>query len=407
MTAASFALARIPPVRFGAGSLADLPKAAGTFGKRALLVTGAGSLEASGHLERVRGLLAEAGMAVRETSIRGEPSTRSIDAACAELRGGGFQVVIGIGGGSVIDGAKALSAMLPHGNSVLDHLEDVGTGAPHSGVKVPFVAVPTTSGTGGEMTKNAVISQVGPEGYKKSLRHENLIPDAVIVDPELMLTCPRAVTAACGMDALTQLLEPFLSPACGPFLDSLIAGALERARDCLLPACGEGAGDVAMRAGMAYAALVSGIALANAGLGIVHGLASPLGGFFPIPHGVVCGTLVAAATRANLRALGAAAARAGAGGGGAAEAAGAERGLARYAAAGRLLGGRADRDDAWNRDFLGDILERWTAELDLPRLGEFGVRESDLDRVAAGAGNRNNPVKLTREEILALLAERL
>ena len=368
---------------------------AAAFGRHALLVTGSSSLKSSGRLDGILAALDADGIATRTVAIDGEPSTAFIDATCASLRESGIGLVIGIGGGSVIDGAKALSAMLPHGNSVLDHLEDVGRNVPHSGVKLPFVAVPTTSGTGGEMTKNAVLSDVGPDGYKKSLRHDAFIPDAVILDPELMLSCPPAVTAACGMDAFTQLLEPYLSPAASPVTDSLALGAMERVRDNLAAACGEGAGDVEVRAGMAYAAMISGIALANAGLGIVHGLASPIGGFFPVPHGVVCGTLVAPATEANIRAL-----RAAAGG---------LRGvsLSKYARVGRLFGGRDDRDDAWNCDFLVDRLKELTEALGLPRLGHYGLKAADLDRIAGLTGNRNNPVKLTRDEIGALLASRL
>jgi alcohol dehydrogenase len=413
-----FQLARIPPVHFGPGKLAVLPKAAAALGKSALVVTGASSLKASGRLDRVLEGLRAAGVSARTVAIDGEPSTGFIDSTCAALREEGLDLVIGIGGGSVIDGAKALSAMLPHGNSVLDHLEDVGRDVPHSGVKLPYIAVPTTSGTGGEMTKNAVISAVGPSGYKKSLRHDAFIPDAVVVDPELMISCPPAVTAACGMDAFTQLLEPYLSPLASPITDSLALGALERVRDNLLPACGSGAGDVQVRAGMAYASLISGIALANAGLGIVHGLASPLGGFFPVPHGVVCGTLVAAATAANVKALREAVAAGPKGrpsdsdGPGGSRDAGAGAmdpalALAKYAAVGRLFGGRADRDDAWNCDHLVMRLAEWTEALGLPRLGRYGVTAADLDRVAEKAGNRNNPVRLRRDEIAGLVASRL
>lgn len=163
--------------------------------------------------------------------------------------------------------------------------------------------MPTTSGTGSEVTKNAVISEVGPQGYKKSLRHDNLVPDAVIVDGELLVSCPRDVTVACGMDAFTQLTEPYLSPDCSPVTQALAWSGLEAIKDSLLPACGAGANDVSVRENMAYASLLSGVALANDGLGIVHGLASPIGGYFPVPHGVVCATLMGAAARANLKAL--------------------------------------------------------------------------------------------------------
>ncbi|HKP97546.1 MAG TPA: iron-containing alcohol dehydrogenase [Fibrobacteria bacterium] len=407
MVTPPFTFARIPHVHFGAGKLADLPRVAAGFGTRALLITGASSLKAGGRLERVHEGLRRAGIRFETLIIDAEPSTEFIDATCARLKGpeagaagtiggagnAGVEMVIGIGGGSVIDGAKAISAMLPHANSVLDHLEDVGRNVAHSGVKIPYVAVPTTSGTGGEMTKNAVLSMVGPEGYKKSLRHDNLIPDAVIVDPELMLTCPPRITAACGMDAFTQLLEPYLSPIASPLTDALAFSGLEKIRDNLVPACTDKGGDVAVRAGMAYASMLSGVALANAGLGIVHGLASPIGGFFPIPHGVVCGTLVASATESNLAAL--------------RKRGGNPAGLAKYARVGALLGGDAGKSDAWNGDHLVDTLRAWTSALALPRLGAYGVSAADLDRIVDKTSNRHNPVKLERDELLELLARRL
>ncbi len=401
----SFAFARMPPIQFGPGKLSALPRLARAFGQEALLVTGKASLEAGGHLERTLDGLRAAGIRVRRIVVDAEPSTAFIDATCAALRAEGaegapIEVVIGIGGGSVIDGAKALSAMLPHRNSALDHLEDVGANRPHSGVKVPYVAVPTTSGTGGEMTKNAVLSMVGPNGYKKSLRHDNLIPDAVIVDPELMLTCPPHVTAACGMDAFTQLLEPFLSPLASPLSDALAWSGLEQAQANLVPAATDRGGDLEVRAGMAYASLLSGVALANAGLGLVHGLASPIGGFFEIPHGVVCGTLVAEATAANIAALRKAEGRPGPAGR-------PEAALAKYARVGILFGGDAGKGEDWNCDFLCERLRILTEALRLPRLSAYGIGAGDLDRIVEKTSNRQNPVPLTPEAIRALLSRRL
>lgn len=407
----NFTFAGMPPVHFGPGKLSVLPRLARGFGREALLVTGKASLESGGHLERVLDGLQKAGLGVRRILIAAEPSTAFIDRTCAELRASGapIDVVIGIGGGSVIDGAKALSAMLPHRNSVLDHLEDVGPNLPHSGVKVPYVAAPTTSGTGGEMTKNAVLSMVGPGGYKKSLRHDNLIPDAVIVDPELMLSCPPHVTAACGMDAFTQLLEPYLSPLASPLSDALAWSGLEKARANLLPAATDRGGDLEVRAGMAYASLLSGAALANAGLGLVHGLASPIGGFFEIPHGVVCGTLVAETTAANIAALRREAGNPAAGGPGTAgaTASAGRAALAKYAKVGILFGGDAGKGEAWNCDFLIERLHALTEALRLPRLSAYGIGAGDLDRIVEKTGNRQNPVKLAPDAIRALLARRL
>ena len=389
----AFTFARIPTVHFGPGKLAELPKAVAILGRKALLVTGSSSLQASGHLTKVHDSLRQAGIQFESLIIDAEPSTEFIDQSCAKLRSQGLEVVIGIGGGSVIDGAKAISAMLPHRNSVLDHLEDVGRNVPHSGIKLPYVAMPTTSGTGGEMTKNAVISMVGPEGYKKSLRHENLIPDTVIVDPELMVSCPPGITAACGMDAFTQLLEPYLSPIASSLTDALALSGLEKIRDCLIPVCTDRGGDVSMRAGMAYASMVSGIVLANAGLGIVHGLASPIGGFFPVPHGVVCGTLVAAATEANIAAL----RRRGDG----------QAALAKYAKVCVLFGGGEMKSQAYNCDFLVEKLRAWTEILKLPRLGTYGIVSGDFARIAEKTNNRQNPIQLNSSEISDLLASRL
>ncbi|MDQ2999757.1 MAG: iron-containing alcohol dehydrogenase [Fibrobacterota bacterium] len=400
MVNSAFSFSRIPPVHFGAGKLSDLSKVAAGFGTEALLITGASSLKTAGRMDAIYEDLRKAGLHFHSLVIDAEPSTDFIDSTCALLKGRGFQVVIGIGGGSVIDGAKAISAMLPHANSVLDHLEDVGCNVLHSGVKIPYVAVPTTSGTGGEMTKNAVISMVGPEGYKKSLRHDNLIPDAVIVDPELMVTCPPHITAACGMDAFTQLLEPYLSPIASPLTDALALSGLERVRDNLIPACTDRGGDLGVRGGMAYASMLSGVVLANAGLGIVHGLASPIGGFFPIPHGVVCGTLVASATESNIAGLRKRRGISGADGSAAAA-------LAKFAKVGVLFGGSAEKGVAWNCDFLVDRLREWTVALDLPRLGHYGIKASDLERIIDKTSNRHNPVKLERDELAELLSRRL
>lgn len=391
----AFQLARIPPVNFGPGKRHGLPKLAKGFGRRVLLVRGSRSLEESGQLADLRRDFAGHALDLVEIALSGEPTTAFIDATRDSLADAGIDVVIGLGGGSVIDAAKALSAMLPYRHSARDHLEDVGLGIPHPGVKIPFIAAPTTSGTGGEMTKNAVLSESGPHGYKKSLRHDNLIPDAVVIDPELMLTCPRAVTAACGMDAFTQLLEPFLSPQASPITDALAWSGLMALVPNLGLACGTGAGDVGVRGAMAYASMLSGIVLANAGLGVVHGLASPLGGFFPIPHGVVCGTLVAEATSANIAALRST------GGKNAASS------LEKFARVATLFGEDAGQSPEALGEALIAHLRTWTRELGMPRLGDYGVNSQDIPRILAGANQRNNPVSLSATEMTQILLARL
>lgn len=284
--------------------------------------------------------------------------------------------------------------MLLEGGSVMDYLEGVGTGARHSGVKVPFIAVPTTAGTGSEATSNAVLSQVGPGGFKKSLRHDRFVPDVAVIDPVLALTCPADITAACGMDALTQLLESYVSTAASPLTDALALSGLGYVRDNLVLACNTGAGDIGVRAGMAYASLLSGLTLVNAGLGVVHGLASAIGGRFSAPHGVICGTLLAGAVRANMEWL---LDRRGSG----------DQSLKKYARAGALLAGRETGDVPGDCRLLVEILDAWTRNLDLPTLGEYGMRASDIDGILEETSLKNNPAALGGEELRAILEKRI
>lgn len=389
-----FSFAKIPALHFGPGKICLLPELISQQGnRRVLLVTGGRSLQASGHLERILDLLTQADVHVDHIVCAGEPSTQWVDENCDTYRNAHIDAVVAIGGGSVIDGGKALSAMLPHQNSIFDHLEGVGKGLPHSGVKLPFIAVPTTSGTGSEVTKNAVISKVGDAGYKKSLRHDNLVPDVVLVDGELLVSCPADVTAACGLDAFTQLVEPYLSPTATPLTDAIAWSGLEAFNAHFLDACDAGAADPKVREGMAYAALMSGIALANAGLGIVHGLASPLGGYFPIPHGVACGTLVAQSLKVNWRTLN--------------ERAPDSPAIPKMVRLGRLLSGTDGNTDDWYGQICGELLDQWIDQLAIPRLGHYGIQTAHLDKVLDGTRNRNNPIPLEREEICSMLQARL
>lgn len=388
----SFVFSRSPRIVFGRGTFRELGDIVSGFGRRVLLVTGASSLRSSGRLQALRDGLERKSIEFVHLAVEGEPSPDLVDRAVLEHRGVGIDVVLAVGGGSAIDAGKAISAMLPLGTPVLDYLEEVGTAA-HDGRKVPFVAVPTTAGTGSEATNNAVLSRVGAGGFKKSLRHENFFPEVAVVDPELALSCPRGVTAACGMDALTQLLESCLSTRATPLTDALAWSGLERVRDNLPAVCGEGADDVGARAGMAYAALVSGLALANAGLGVVHGFASAIGGLFEVPHGVVCGTLLGAATRANIASL-------------QREGEGAEA-LRKYARAGVLLAGRENADFREGCRLLLDTLEGWTEALGLPLLGDYGINPSDVDSILAETSLKANPARLNREELADILRSRI
>jgi alcohol dehydrogenase len=318
-----------------------------------------------------------------------------VDEAVRALHAESIDVVVGIGGGSALDAAKAIAGLLKPGNSVMDHLEGVGPELPYAGPATPFIAVPTTAGTGSEATKNAVLSVQGTDGFKKSFRDDKLVAEYALVDPDLLATCPPAVVAANGMDAFTQLLESFVSSRAAPLTDSLAWGGMKAARDGLLPLYTD-TGNAAARERMAYAALVSGITLAQVGLGSVHGLAAPLGAFFPIPHGVACGTLVATATRINIETLRAREPE--------------HPALEKYAQVGRLLSrqGQLGRDAA--HAALIDILDAWTHELRLPALAHYGVTPADIPRIVAnsrGSSMKTNPVRLDDSEIAAIVAARI
>jgi alcohol dehydrogenase len=383
----AFTIARLPRLVFGDGSIAEVPREVGRLGRRCLVVTGARSLVDGPAWGPLMQGFAAADVEVVRFAVSGEPSPEMVDEAVARFRGEGIEVVAAIGGGSALDAGKAIAGLLRPGNSVMDHLEGVGRGIAYAGPAVPLVAVPTTAGTGAEATKNAVLSKIGLGGFKKSFRHDELMARVAVVDPGLLAGCPRDVLAANGMDAFTQLLESFTSTGANPFTDALAWSGLEAFRDGFFAALD---GDAAGRSRLAYAALLSGICLAHTGLGVVHGLASPLGAFFPIPHGVACGTLVAEATQVNLHALGGRFPDSPA--------------IPKYRRAALLLAGR-EAPEA-----LVELLRAWTERLAMPRLSAFGATEDDVERlVAASGGNsmKTNPLVLEAGEIAEIVRRRL
>lgn len=390
-----FSLARLPRIEFGAGRLALVPGLVARYGARALLVSGGKSFLDGPAWPPLARALKTAGIKHAMLRVSGEPSPELIDDAVRAHASGGFSCVLGIGGGSALDAAKAIAGLLKPGNSVLDHLEGVGPERPYLGPTTPFIAVPTTAGTGSEATKNAVLSRHGAAGFKKSFRDEQLVAEYAVVDPDLLAGCPPAVLAANGMDAFTQLLESFVSCKANALTDALALSGMSRARDALLPWF-EGAGDAAAhRAAMAYAALLSGMTLAQVGLGAVHGLAAPLGAFFPIPHGVACGTLLAEATRLNLRAL--------------RERDPGNPALAKYAQVGRLLARKPLGDDEAHAVLL-ETLTDWTRRLGIARLGDYGVQHADVARIVAhsrGSSMKTNPLVLEDAEIAELVRARI
>ena len=392
----AFSIARLPRIEFGSGNFERVAEVASTYGKYVLLVTGAVSFCRTAHWQSLQQQFDERGIRFDTVNINGEPSPTMVDEAVRRYADAGIDVVIGIGGGSALDAAKAIAGLLRVGNSVMDYLEGVGPELPYEGPAVPFIAVPTTAGTGSEATKNAVLSKQGTQGFKKSFRDEKLVAQYAIVDPDLLASCPQRVIAANGMDALTQLIESYVSLRSNVFNDALGISGLRAARDGLLPLYQTRGQDEAARQRMAYASMISGINLAQTGLGSVHGLASPLGAFYPIPHGVVCGTLVAAATEMNINAM--------------CEREPENPALDRYARISEVLCQRRhrDRDAAWRA--LIDLLHEWTEALQLERLSVHGLRASGLDQVVAhsrGSSMKTNPIVLTDAEIKAVLVERL
>lgn len=385
---------RMPQLIFGPDTLSNLPKLPLVRQAQAiLLVTGGASFIHTPRYAKLKLALGDSHRTVHEASVAGEPSPELVDSLCAKYRDQYIGAVIAIGGGSALDTGKALSAMLPVQDSVTRYLEGVGTDI-HPGYKIPFIAIPTTAGTGSEATANAVLSQVGPRGYKRSLRHENFVPDIAILDPTLTLSCPPEVTAAAGLDALTQLMEGYVSTKATPLTDALALDGIRAIGSSLIPACTTEGYDVDHRGNLAYAAYLSGVVLANAGLGLVHGFASPIGGLYGIPHGMVCGTLQGEALRVNLQLL----KTSGPAG---------ETGLKKYAAISEVLTGCDPHqiDEACSR--LLAHINGWIELLRIPTLGAYGIMDPDLDAIVVQTDEKNNPVPVSKELMREILVNRL
>ncbi len=391
-----FTIAHLPHIEFGTGSLDKLPAIIKTFGNRALFITGKQSIHQSPLWKRLYEQLNVENIECFFANIHHEPSPQLVDKICAKHRDDKIECVVGLGGGSALDAAKAVAGLLKVDHSVMDFLEGVGPELPYPGPAVPFIAIPTTAGTGSEATKNAVLSQHGKHGFKKSFRDDKLVAKHVILDPRLLASCPKALVAANGMDAITQLMESYTSTNANPFTDSLARSGLLLARGALFEWYENGSSAIQAHGEMAYAAWLSGITLAQVGLGSVHGLASPLGAFFPIPHGVVCGTLLAEATAINIQAM-------------------QQRepnnpGLKRYADLAEWLTGKQYEDQATAHAALIARLREWVTRLKLPRLSSYQISQADFSRIidnARGSSMKSNPIVLTDDEIRAILSARL
>jgi len=377
-----FEFATAGRILVGQGRAAELAEVLAGLGSRVLVCTGADPA-------RHAGLLAGLGLPAAQFSVGGEPTVDLARAGAAAAREHGADVVAAIGGGSVIDTGKAVAMLLGNGGDPLDYLEVVGSGRKITKPSAPFVAVPTTAGTGAEVTANAVLAAPA-YGLKASLRSPLMIPTVALVDPELTVCCPPPVTAASGMDALTQCLEPYVSVRANPLTDGLAREGLRRAAAGLRAAFADGS-DLAARTGMAMCSLLGGMALANAKLGAVHGLAGVIGGTAAVPHGVACAALLAPVIEANVRAL--------------RSAPDGQPALDRFTEiAGMLTGNPAAAVEdgfTWIRDTV--------AFLEIPRLAAFGLSLQDVDDVAAKAAAsssmQGNPVVLSHDDLRTILLD--
>lgn len=364
---------------FGPGVIAELPKLALAWGRRAFVVTGKDRIRRAGIIAELEG----AGFHCTLFGVDGEPTVDIAVAGGTAARAAGVNVVIAVGGGSVMDAGKAIAAFATNAGDPLEHLEVIGRGRPLRTAPLPFIAVPTTAGTGAEVTRNAVLGS--PEhGVKVSLRSPMMLPAVALVDPGLTLSLPRDLTASTGLDALTQLLEPFVSNRANPLTDALCREGIPLAARALPAVCRNGR-DAEARAGMSYASLLGGLALANSGLGVVHGFAAPIGGMFDAPHGAVCAAILPHGVRANISALrqrdpeGSA--------------------LARYTEIARILTADAAALAEDGAIWLGELVR----DLGVPGLAAYGISTTDCAAVSAKAAKASsmkaNPVELTEREL--------
>jgi len=373
---------------FGIGQRQEAGNIARTLGLRAILILGSKTLEKLGIVRQLIADLEKAGVSVLTTeTIAHEPETQDVDRLVSRLRGaflpGDF--VVSFGGGSAIDFGKAVAALLPQENQspVVNYLEGVGCGLKLRQSPLPHLAIPTTAGTGAEATKNAVIASYKP-AFKKSLRHDRMMPQAVLIDPELMLHCPPKVTAESGLDALTQLLESYVTRKRQPFTDALVEQGFPKAMLALETLLTQPE-NVEARCAMAHGAMLSGMALANSGLGMAHGIAPALGTHCRIPHGMACALLLPITLRTN-----------------------AEICADRYATLSRFLFGfdTAVSDEAATERLI-DRIEYLCREFGLPmRLSDCGIAESLIPAIARDSrGNSlsGNPKELSESEIEIIL----
>jgi alcohol dehydrogenase class IV len=387
-----FAIANL--IIFGPGRFREIGDIAQSFGKRALVVTGKRALSEAGIVDNLKHNLEAKKVEFLQFIVPGEPDLNLIEQKMVKLANTDCDLVIGLGGGSVIDTAKAIGVLLTNGGNLLDYMEVIGKGQPLTKPAVPLIAIPTTAGTGSETTRNAVIKDPNT-GVKASLRSPYLLPRVALVDPELTYSLPPEITASTGLDALTQLIEPYTSKRAQPFTGALIQDGIQRVARSLIKAYEQG--DSIAREDMALASLESGIALANSGLGAAHGFSGSLGGKYSIPHGIACACLLPHVMEANIRSLQTKEPTSPI--------------LDRYAEIGEWLIGKRLETEQDTRDAGIKFVRELCLRLKVPSLRDFGLKLEDLPEIAnqsaKSSSMRANPVSFSQDELVGILTSAL
>ena len=380
-----FEFATAGRIVFGPGTLRQVGGLAAGLGSRALVVTGGSADRAVALMD----MLAEKGIRTLTYAVSTEPTLSEASQAAARAREADCDLIVGFGGGSPLDTAKTAAALVTNGGEPMDYAEVIGLGKALTRPSLPFIAIPTTAGTGTEVTRNAVLAS--PEHrVKVSLRSLHLLPCVALVDPELTYTLPPGPTASTGLDALTQLIEPFISARANPMTDVLAREGIRRIARSLRRAWEHGA-DAKAREDLSLASLFGGLALANASLGAVHGIAGPFGGMFPSPHGAVCARVLPSVMAGNIRA--------------ARERQPGSELLRRCEEVAQLLTGHAAAAAEDGVVWLHDLCRAF----DIPALSSYGMTQADvpdlIDRALAATSMKANPIELTPDELREILDE--
>ncbi len=385
----------MPDIHFGKGTFEKIGDILITYGSKILIVASRSVLNQSLVESNLELISTEHKLDFENFIIQGEPDVEQIDQGLDKGRNHKSQAVIGLGGGSAIDAGKAIAGLLTNGGSAIDYLEVVGKGKKITKPSLPYIAVPTTAGTGSEVTKNAVILSKN-NCVKASIRSSLLVPKTAIIDPLLMISAPKDVTASCGLDALTQLIEAYTSIKAQPMTDVLAMQGIEYASKSLLFAFEDG-NDISAREDMAYASLLSGICLANAGLGAVHGFASPIGGMFSIPHGVICGALLAPVIEENIRNM--------------ISQVPFSEALTKYNRIGEIVSNLIFEDIREGASRVIEYTQNMTKLLKIPKLSKYGLAEKFfekiIEKVKQSSSIRYNPVALSDDSLYRILKKTL